>query len=52
MAKKLIKVRVTFKNPLNRKTSVMQMTEEMIKFYRSSNGKRFSPYSKISVVKK
>jgi hypothetical protein len=51
MSKNLIKVRVTFKNPIDRKTSVMQMTEEMIKFYRSSNGKRVSPYSKISVIK-
>jgi hypothetical protein len=52
MSKNIVKVRVTYKYALFRKTGVMQMTDEMIKFYRSENGKKFSPYSKIVVLKK
>ncbi len=49
--KTLKKVRVNFKYPLDKKTSVMQMTDEMIKWYRGPR-KRLSPYSRISVIKK
>ena len=45
MAKRLVKVRVYFKNPLGNKSNAMQMTESQIKWNRAN--KVSSPYKKI-----
>jgi hypothetical protein len=42
---RLVKVRVYFKNPIDRKSTVMQMTEQALQWERAS--KAFSPYKKI-----
>lgn len=51
MSNKLKKVRVTFKNPFDKKTEIMFMREKTIKFYRTKEGKKFSPYKRINVLK-
>jgi len=46
------KVRVEYKNPIGHKTGTILMTEETIKYYLSSSGKKFSPYKKIRVIRR
>ena len=46
------KVRVTYKNPVDKKTGQMYMNEKTLKWYRSPEGKKFSPYKRITVLKK
>jgi hypothetical protein len=44
------KVRVTYKTPIGSKTGTMGMNDKTLKYYRSSSGKKFSPYKKITVL--
>jgi len=50
MTKTLKKVRVTYKNPIGRKTATIYMSDEAIEWSNSKKG--FSPYSKIVILKK
>ncbi|KKL12281.1 hypothetical protein LCGC14_2537350 [marine sediment metagenome] len=49
--KKMVKVRVAFRTPLDRKTDTMCMTRKAIKWNRA-NRKTFSPYKSITILKK
>ena len=49
--KELKKVRVVFKDPIDRKTSSMFMKEELIKWHRSPKGKGMSPYKRITLIR-